>query len=201
MEDFDVRIPSAPEIPPDLKKQGWRVDERGVYVPLESAIDMSGQDLIGNIFSLGSVVDYRRAWRAADLVDFDYIKRTAKHLGYEHVLDNWRILWRYRHLHEKLDSAFLMHEKVLDYLNNVEYKKLLRRALAAKYQALKARLVERDGATCMDCGSLERLTIDHIQPLAEWGTNDIENLRLLCHSCNTSRGRTLAYKLREDRAA
>jgi len=53
---------------------------------------------------------------------------------------------------------------------------------------LTAQVYERDGATCKDCGTTEDLTIDHIVPLSKDGTNDIENLQVLCMKCNCTKG-------------
>lgn len=36
----------------------------------------------------------------------------------------------------------------------------------------------------IDCGSTERLTVDHIMPLSAGGRNHRSNLQLLCRSCN-----------------
>ena len=41
---------------------------------------------------------------------------------------------------------------------------------------------------CTGCGAIDNLTIDHKVPLSREGTNDMENLQLLCHSCNASKG-------------
>lgn len=57
------------------------------------------------------------------------------------------------------------------------------------------RLVERDGAICNNklCGSLEKLTIDHlISPLLD-GENSMYNLQLLCLPCNSSKGKKLDW--------
>jgi 5-methylcytosine-specific restriction endonuclease McrA len=40
---------------------------------------------------------------------------------------------------------------------------------------------------CSFCGTGNDLTGDHIVPLKEGGTNDIDNVRVLCRSCNTRR--------------
>lgn len=37
---------------------------------------------------------------------------------------------------------------------------------------------------CAYCGSVERLTIDHIKPYSKGGTHDISNLQCLCWPCN-----------------
>ena len=45
-----------------------------------------------------------------------------------------------------------------------------------------------DHYRCQDCGSATDLTIDHIVPLARDGTNDLDNLQVLCLSCNCIKG-------------
>lgn len=52
-----------------------------------------------------------------------------------------------------------------------------------------AKLVfERDEHKCKYCGSTKKLEIDHIVPLAKGGTNDLENLQILCKTCNSRKG-------------
>ena len=43
---------------------------------------------------------------------------------------------------------------------------------------------DRDGTTCLQCGSTEHLEIDHIIPIARGGTNALVNLQVLCRHCN-----------------
>lgn len=49
-------------------------------------------------------------------------------------------------------------------------------------------LIERDGYQCTECGDVEDLTIDHIIPLSKGGSDDLDNLRLLCRKHNSSKG-------------
>jgi hypothetical protein len=42
----------------------------------------------------------------------------------------------------------------------------------------------RDGGKCRNCGAFEAVEIDHLTPYAQGGKHDIDNLRLLCRSCN-----------------
>lgn len=41
---------------------------------------------------------------------------------------------------------------------------------------------------CVNCGETEELSIDHIRPLSEGGVNIIENMQLMCVSCNRRKG-------------
>ena len=49
----------------------------------------------------------------------------------------------------------------------------------------------RDAAAwmiCAKCGASQKLHVDHITPLSGDGTDDIDNLRVLCASCNSKKG-------------
>jgi 5-methylcytosine-specific restriction enzyme A len=54
--------------------------------------------------------------------------------------------------------------------------------------AARSYVFDRDGHQCQTCGATENLTIDHIIPLAQGGTNDISNFQTLCQSCNSRKG-------------
>lgn len=47
---------------------------------------------------------------------------------------------------------------------------------------------ERDEFRCVDCGATGDLTLDHIHPWSRGGPDTVENLRVLCRSCNSSKG-------------
>jgi hypothetical protein len=49
-------------------------------------------------------------------------------------------------------------------------------------------LIERDGFGCRRCGTVENVSIDHVTPLSRGGTDDLDNLQLLCRSCNRKKG-------------
>ena len=50
-----------------------------------------------------------------------------------------------------------------------------------------SRLARSRSPVCENCGRRDDLTADHIVPLARGGTNTIENVRVLCRSCNSAR--------------
>ena len=51
-----------------------------------------------------------------------------------------------------------------------------------------ARLVHRHGSRCAYCGSLSKLTADHVVPIARGGQHAIGNILPACGSCNSSKG-------------
>lgn len=54
--------------------------------------------------------------------------------------------------------------------------------------AIRKAVYLRDGNRCRFCGSEEDLSLDHIIPWSRGGPDMVENLRVLCRSCNSSRG-------------
>lgn len=51
-------------------------------------------------------------------------------------------------------------------------------------KTLRKRIYDRDGNRCLNCGSTENLSIDHIIPLSKGGQTIIQNLQTLCLTCN-----------------
>jgi len=58
---------------------------------------------------------------------------------------------------------------------------------------IKERIYKRDNYKCRYCNSKKNLTIDHIIPIMRGGTNKIENLQVLCETCNQAKGHKAAY--------
>lgn len=61
----------------------------------------------------------------------------------------------------------------------------LHRPRVAVPKHVRRAVFERDGFTCVHCGSPDKLSIDHIVAWVNGGSNDLPNLQTLCVSCNS----------------
>jgi len=62
-----------------------------------------------------------------------------------------------------------------------------RRAAAQVFTILPREMRRLLSQPCMECGSTENLSVDHIIPLSRGGRHSIGNLQTLCRSCNNSK--------------
>jgi hypothetical protein len=67
-------------------------------------------------------------------------------------------------------------------------RKITRRQFDLQRRHLFHELVNRDGEYCQHCGETSNLAVDHIVAIANGGGNDLENLQILCKSCNSRKG-------------
>lgn len=49
-------------------------------------------------------------------------------------------------------------------------------------------IFERDGHSCVYCGSTDDLTLDHVKPRCKGGPTNAENCVTACRSCNLAKG-------------
>lgn len=109
----------------------------------------------------------------------------------------------HRVVDEKKESFDL--NKIIDVLKNIDSSKVIdgRRFYSGKVwksierverakvsNELRQEIFERDGYTCVICGSTEKesLEIDHIMPISKGGKTEPDNLQTLCHDCNIRKG-------------
>lgn len=83
--------------------------------------------------------------------------------------------------------------KVIDgrrFYSGKVWKSIERVERAKVSNELRQEIFERDGYTCVICGSTEKesLEIDHIMPIAKGGKTEPDNLQTLCHDCNIRKG-------------
>tara|TARA_R110000824_G_scaffold317414_1_gene504612 strand:- start:854 stop:1294 length:441 start_codon:yes stop_codon:yes gene_type:complete len=56
-------------------------------------------------------------------------------------------------------------------------------------ESLKSEILDNDNCRCRACGFSDRLTleIDHIKPRSLGGSDDLDNLQVLCSFCNNTK--------------
>lgn len=90
-------------------------------------------------------------------------------------------------------------DRIRDHYKSEEYYQNRRQASLAIISSPKLRtlIMERDGAKCRWCGETDGLALDHILPVVAGGTDDPENLQVLCGSCNSSKGDQVPSQFKE----
>ena len=58
---------------------------------------------------------------------------------------------------------------------------------------LRHEVFKKDGYRCVECGALEMLEVDHIIPVSQGGSDELDNLQTLCRTCNRAKGSRAWY--------
>ena len=66
---------------------------------------------------------------------------------------------------------------------------------------LKIIVHQRDNYACVMCKRTDDLSVDHIIPEIEGGSDEIDNLQILCRSCNSKKGKRRVAISKESGAA
>ena len=81
--------------------------------------------------------------------------------------------------------------------NPITHRQGLPRYKRAVSSRLRKEILERDGHACVVCRSTRQLEVDHGRGLQNNGSNEPENLAVLCHECHVAKTRlTGAYRAR-----
>ncbi|QDG90898.1 HNH endonuclease [Pseudarthrobacter sp. NIBRBAC000502770] len=59
---------------------------------------------------------------------------------------------------------------------------------------VKVFVMQRDAGSCRACGATTELQFDHIIPIAMGGSNEAQNLQILCGPCNRSKSAGLTVR-------
>lgn len=76
-------------------------------------------------------------------------------------------------------------------INYFDYKSKRRQFNKVRNKIFLSLLKNND--CCLFCKSRYKLTVDHKLAIINGGSNKIENMQILCHSCNSKKGSKLNY--------
>ena len=71
---------------------------------------------------------------------------------------------------------------------NRDSSRAARKKFSGKRNKLFDEIGKRDGLYCALCMSEDNLTVDHIVSLVQGGTDEPDNLQILCRPCNSRKG-------------
>jgi hypothetical protein len=87
---------------------------------------------------------------------------------------------------QRVKDKIIESESRLKWINSKEYRRL-QACLFTSDIKVRRLVFKRDGKRCKKCGSIRNLTLDHIIPVSKGGGDTIENLQVLCRSCNSKK--------------
>lgn len=127
-------------------------------------------------------------------LDIPFVKK-----GINDVLEFWKILFK-----EHCMSGEGSSVDITDF--NIIFKRFkVKKHYTDRYIPNKVYVdvFERDNYTCQICGATKedgvKLHVDHIIPIAKGGTNDIDNLQVLCQRCNSGKSDRMDLKCTKEK--
>lgn len=95
----------------------------------------------------------------------------------------------YRFYYDKsIEYLYAEELKNNDSYRAFRYAKARQRMYANLFNRDMRKVLIDDESKCSECESKHKLTVDHIVPVSKGGTNTVENVRIVCLSCNLKKG-------------
>lgn len=163
---------------------GWEIEEPCVIIPvsvIESHDDHTIMDWIRDACDYAeqaAAIEFA-GWLEQANIDTSIFDSEAKNIA---------LLERYSPTDKRIGAAIARLNQLRarsEFRTTVKGK---RRELASEYDSIFLEVGRRDGFHCQRCSVTTDLTIDHVAPLIRGGTNDLDNLQILCRSCNSRKG-------------
>jgi 5-methylcytosine-specific restriction endonuclease McrA len=138
---------------------------------------------------MSSLDEYRYSRGIEDTVQGEF-NRAVRHLC--ELIDDYPHLWHYGdgyggYVRHAIEDAFFEwnfpREPERDNSSSDGRKS---RAPISRTKVIA--VMRKSESKCVHCGSMDDLQIDHIIPHSRGGSDDLDNLQMLCQKCNASKG-------------
>ena len=176
-------------------------DFGGFY--MKGNCDMSVSDLLfcfkkyGETGSTDAMKEYHDLSFAGNIIQQEYLLNEVCYIYTIELVDyykkllinntNWNVSYFYSS--EQIDKLVRYLDQIKDRINYKKSKKYIRVQASIFTGNKKNRnaIFNRDGKVCKNCGTTKDLTLDHIIPVSKGGENTLDNLQVLCRSCNSKK--------------
>jgi hypothetical protein len=106
-------------------------------------------------------------------------EKISKHFEFQRIKEEER---------EKIRLSELRRRARMEIINDSDLSKSGQGQRRTIPEHILEAVFARDGGQCVLCGATEELQFDHILHHSKGGADTVENLRLLCRTCNQRRG-------------
>lgn len=133
-------------------------------------------------------------------LDPEFAEKRKAHTRSRRELDRVLENERYRKNPEKKKASVLRHIK--SHPDAHRQRRLKRRAMQQEngvFVVLPREIQKILNSSCIFCGTVENITVEHLIPLSRGGRHSVGNLAPSCKSCNSSKGTRTVMEFRLNR--
>ncbi len=158
-----------------------------ILIPINQINGMTDEEIGHYVRALLSEARYAACLERSTLIKLNTPRFT------EEECNKWiSELREFQSRDDDIADAITILQNRLKTIHGQEKKRVLTKVRRSQFEKNREQitlaLIERDGYECKQCKTQNDLTIDHILPISKGGSDQLENLRFLCRTCNSKKG-------------